>query len=253
MLGNDLLETFVEAHPYDLKGRLKPLDFVQGDVLATPGAAIETLVFPRSGVISIVVELQEGQEIEAGIVGRRGSLGGGAVLGATHHAHKAVCQLAGRGWSMAAADARELAEKSAEFRRLLMAQEQYLLRQARQFAACNASHAILPRLCSWLLRVQDEVGESEIAMTQENVAKMLGVQRATLSVVASQLQQDDLVSYRRGRIWIGDQQGLRERACSCHDALAQQHGLAFRRRKNQRDGHSGGRDHGPSLDGPSAN
>ena len=88
-----------------------------------------------------------------------------------------MCQLSGRGWSIAVHEARELAGKSAEFHRLLISQEQYLLAQARQFAACNVSHAILPRLCSWLLRVQDEVGESEIAMTQESVAREPSAQR----------------------------------------------------------------------------
>jgi hypothetical protein len=50
MFGNDLLETFVD-HSYDLKGRLTPVDFIQGDVLATPGSAIDTLVFPSAGAV----------------------------------------------------------------------------------------------------------------------------------------------------------------------------------------------------------
>jgi CRP-like cAMP-binding protein len=251
MFGNDLLETFVD-HSYDLKGRLTPVDFIQGDVLATPGSAIDTLVFPLSGMISIVVELEGGQQIEAGIIGRRGALGGGAVLGATHHPHKAVCQLSGRCWAMAVADATELTETSDEFRHLLVAQEQYLLAQARQFAACNASHRILQRLCSWLLRVQEETAGGELGMTQENVARMLGVQRATLSLVASELQQEGLVSYRRGRIWVDDLQGLRDRACACHGALTKQHELAFRAGNNRRDGHRGSEDRDLSPDGPRA-
>lgn len=236
MLDNELLEAIAGTDSDGLRGRLKPLDFLQGETLAEPDTAIDRIVFPRSGLISIVVELKEGEQIEAGMVGRCGALGGAAGLGATHHLHRAVCQLSGRGWSMHVSDARELADTSAEFRRLLRAQEHYLLTQARQFAACNARHLVLQRLCSWLLRAQDEAGGGELAMTQENFAKMLGVQRASVSMLASQLQQDDLISYRRGRLRVTDPHGLRDRACACHAALREQRERLFRRAKNRGDG-----------------
>jgi Mn-dependent DtxR family transcriptional regulator len=64
---------------------------------------------------------------------------------------------------------------------------------------------------------------SEFLMTQNNLAKMLGVQRAALSMFASHLQEDELIRYRRGRVHILEPDGLRDRACSCHRALEEQH------------------------------
>jgi CRP-like cAMP-binding protein len=249
MFGNDLLDHIAEACSHDLRGRLKPVDYIHGDTLAEPDAAIETLVFPRSGVISIVVEPGEDEEIEAGMIGRHGALGCAAIMGATYHPHKAVCQISGRGWKMTTADARHLAEKSAEFRRLLIAHELYLLAQARQFAACNARHFTIQRLCSWLLRAQDEIGGAELAMTQDTFAKMLGVQRASISLLAGQLQQDDLISYRRGRIRVTDAQGLRARACACHDALREQRERLFRKDNSQGDHRAGERGRERPTDG----
>ena len=250
MLDNHLLERVSETLSLDLRRSLKPLPLVQGDCLAEPDSSIDKVVFPCSGLISLVVPLDDGDQIEAGWVGRRGALGGSAILGAEQHLHRAKVQLAGRAWSMRAADAREIASTSAEFRRLMVGQEQYLLAQARQLAGCNARHRIVQRLCFWLLRAHDEAGGSELLITQDNLAKLLGVQRASLSMFAGQLQEDGLISYRRGRLRISDVRELTKRACTCHQALEDRHQHLSARTIRRRDIHP---DEGPDdhpTDGP---
>src|SRR5690348_8064034 len=105
MIDNHLLEKLSGTCASDIRCRLRPLDFVNGDILAEPNRPIDRLIFPRLGLISIVVELDSGDQIEAGIIGRRGVLGGSAILGAERHLHTAICQLSGAGWSMRVADA----------------------------------------------------------------------------------------------------------------------------------------------------
>lgn len=227
MLDNQLLALVAKERPDLLQGRPQALNFAQGDVFAKRGEPIQRLVFPRSGLISIVVELDDGDPIETAMIGRRGALGTAAVFGAKHHLHTATAQLSGRGWSMTIDDAKEIANELSEFRELALAHEQYLLAQARQAAACNAKHVILQRLCSWLLRVQDEAGGGELLITQENLAKMLGVQRASVSMFASQLQQNGLIGYRRGRVHISDPEGLAAAACECRETLRHQHAQLF--------------------------
>src|SRR5947209_18619827 len=107
--------------------------------------------FPRSGRICLVVELQEGDRIEVAMGGPSGALGCAAVFGA-RHIGTAFAQLPGRAWAMRVEDLMDIATASDEFRELIFAQEQYLLAQAQQTAACNAKHTIMHRLCSWLLR-----------------------------------------------------------------------------------------------------
>jgi Mn-dependent DtxR family transcriptional regulator len=53
-------------------------------------------------------------------------------------------------------------------------------------------------------------------MTQEFMAQMLGVRRATVSEIAGQLQAEELISYRRGLIRLTDQPGLESRSCECY-------------------------------------
>jgi len=227
MLGNHLLERVAQSGSRNFAYRLKSLDFIRGDVLAEPDAPIEHLVFPRSGLISLVVETSDGDQLETGIIGPRAVLGAEAVFAAAKAAHTAIAQFSGRAWTLLIEDAKEWAAASPDFRAVLFAQQRYLLAQAQQTGACNAKHSISQRLCSWLLLVHDEIGNGELLITQEMLAKMIGVQRASVSMFASQLQQNGLVQYRRGRLQITDVDGLEARACECHKAVREQFDRLF--------------------------
>jgi CRP-like cAMP-binding protein len=222
MYENKLLDTLTRSHPDVLLNRLKAIDYVHGDLLAEAGAPIQHVIFPRSGLISMVVDLSDGDRIEVGMTGSGGAIGGGVAFGATHRICTSFAQLPGRAWLMKSADAVEIADESGEFRHLLYMQERYIQAQAQQTAACNAKHTITRRLCSWLLRACDAIGGGELLLTQEHLAQMLGVQRASVSMVASQLREQGLIQYRRGRLHIADRAGLAEHACECHAALRQQ-------------------------------
>ena len=53
------------------------------------------------------------------------------------------------------------------------------------------------------------------------MAKMLGTQRNTVSLVANMLQKAGLIRYRRGTIDITNLEGLRESSCECYGMVQQ--------------------------------
>ena len=81
MFDNRLLNSLNQSSPDLLRHGLKPIDFVHGDLLAEAGSPIQHAIFPRSGLISVVVDLQEGDRIEVAMVGPAGALGGAAIFG----------------------------------------------------------------------------------------------------------------------------------------------------------------------------
>jgi CRP-like cAMP-binding protein len=218
MYNNHVLNDLAASALLDVS-RMKPIQFAHGDVLAESGAPIEGIVFPESGLLSMVNDLREGDRVEVGMVGRDGLIGGAVALGSVCSTCSVFVQIAGRGWLMKASDAVECANGSLAFRRLLHLHEHRALAQARQIAACNVKHVIMQRLCSWLLRARASLGEGELLVTQESLAQMLGVQRASVCMVASQLQEAGLIQYRRGRVRIDDAAGLARQACECHAVL----------------------------------
>ena len=68
---------------------------------------------------------------------------------------------------------------------------------------------------------RDRVESDDFPLTQQFLAQMLGVRRATVTVIAGALQKAGLIDYRRGRIHIVDRRGLEDVACECYDVVRQ--------------------------------
>ena len=110
--------------------------------------------------------------------------------------------LAGLRLGLEVANFRAAADRSVAFRKLLARHEQALLAQAQQSAACNASHSVEARLSRWLLRARELCESGALPLTQELLARMIGVQRNAVSIVAHALQQAGIIGYSRGHIEI---------------------------------------------------
>jgi CRP-like cAMP-binding protein len=214
-----MLSTLTQADRDALLPHLKVVELPQELVLFDAGDTVKAIYFPHAGIVSLVVDLTSGDMIEAAMVGRDGVVGGSAALNGDMSLNKAVVQLTGRA-SIAEVDrVRSLAESSVVFRTALMRHEQFVMAQAQQSAACNATHAVEARISRWLLRCRDLAGSDDIALTQEFLAEMMGVRRTSVSLVANTLQQAGLIKYRRGHIRILDVEGLQEAACECYETV----------------------------------
>jgi DNA-binding transcriptional regulator YhcF (GntR family) len=94
----------------------------------------------------------------------------------------------------------------------------YLLAQVQQSVACNAFHPIQQRAARWLLTAQDRAGD-RIELTQEALAGLLGVQRTTVNAVVGSLQEEGLITTRRGKIAVLDRRRLKKQACECYSVV----------------------------------
>jgi len=88
-----------------------------------------------------------------------------------------------------------------------------------QWVACNARHTIEQRLAKWLLTARDRVGD-EIQITQDIVAMMLGVRRASVVTVLGRFVDEGLVAHGYARVRILDDARLGAVSCSCYERAA---------------------------------
>jgi Mn-dependent DtxR family transcriptional regulator len=64
-----------------------------------------------------------------------------------------------------------------------------------------------------------DLAGTEMPLTQEYLAAMIGVTRPSVTSVASRLQTEGLINYRRGHIRIENVDRLKESSCECHEAV----------------------------------
>jgi CRP-like cAMP-binding protein len=195
---------------------LKVIDLTHGNVLAEAGSKIQQVYFPYSGVISLVVEMSSGEMIETAMVGRDGVFNAAAALDGKVSLNKGIVQLRGTAATLNVDQLRRLTDESKPFSQRIIRHEQIMFAESQQSAACNAKHKVEARMCRWLLRMRDLADSDTLILTQEFLAQMLGVQRPSVSIVASTLQEAGLIKYQRGRIRLVDIKGLQDGSCECY-------------------------------------
>jgi CRP-like cAMP-binding protein len=211
-------EVFAELAPH-----LKVREYDLGAVLAETAGPVTDVYFPYSGIVSLVVELREGDTIETAMVGRDGVVNAASALDGRVSLNKAIVQARAFLGVIPVPAIVAVADRHRDLRSLFIRHEQVLFAESQQSGACNASHMVEARLCRWLLRSRDLIQSDDLELTQEFLAQMLGVQRTSISVVAGALQRAGLISYRRGRVMVLDADGLKRVACECYETVKAQH------------------------------
>jgi CRP-like cAMP-binding protein len=216
---NLLIESLGRSERTLLDPHLQPLDLSQQTVLYEPGETVDTVYFPTTAVISLVVSLSTGEMIEAAMVGRDGVVGASAALDGKVSIPRAIVQIGGSVLACEANALKDLALQHPAVLSLLVRHEQAVYAQAQQSAACNAAHNVEARMARWLLRARDLTGSEALPFTQEFLAELLGVRRTSVSLVAHTLKQAGLINYRRGKIEISNLEALQETACECYETV----------------------------------
>ena len=199
-----------------LRRSLHPVELPFDLTLYPADGAVEAVLFPETGMVSLIATLEDGEQVEVGIAGKDGLIGLPLVLGDHRSLVEARVQMEGTALRMDAAALRDVMEASAAFRALLLRYTLAFQAQVTMTAACNARHAIEQRLARWLLTAHDRAGADEFPMTHEFMAMMLGVRRPGVSLAAGVLQKAGLIRYARGRMEVTDRPGLEAASCGCY-------------------------------------
>ena len=219
VLGNRLLAVLApEERDRLLRGaKSEPVEAHQ--VLYTAGSEISHVYFPVTGMISLVVKMTDADDVEAMTIGNEGVIGIAVILGVASSTMEALCQIPGRALKVPARAVVEEIRRTASVNRLLLRYAEAMMVQLAQHAACNRTHSIEQRCARWLLMTRDRVASDEFPLTQQFLAEMLGVRRATVTMIAGALHKAGLIDYSRGRIRIVDGRGLERVACECYDVV----------------------------------
>ena len=220
---NRLLASLPPAEWERWHAHLEPVPFALGQVLSESGVAMTHVYFPTSSIVSLLYVMESGASAEIAVVGNEGIVGISLFMGGESTPSRAVVQSAGHGYRLKARFMKEEFNRAGPAMHLLLRYTQALITQMSQTAVCNRHHSLDQQLCRWLLLSLDRLPGSELVMTQELIANMLGVRREGVTEAALKLQRAGLISYLRGRITVLDRPGLEKRTCECYNVVKKEY------------------------------
>ena len=216
---NALLDALPAADLAMLTPYLVLLELERGRLLYDPGDRIDHVYFPYDGVISLMTLMRNGAAIESTTIGPEGAMGLMAAVAPRQSLSRAIVQTPLRAGRINAERLHEAWTRSSVLRDLIDRHTEALFGHAIQSVACNALHSVEARFCRWLLTCHDRISSDTVALTQEFLADMLGVQRTTVTAVARSLQEKGVIRYRRGVVDIMDRAALQALTCECYGVI----------------------------------
>jgi hypothetical protein len=193
-----------------------------GTVIHEPESPQRFVYFPCTSIVSLLYVMRDGSSAEIAIVGNEGLIGTSLFLGVEKTPGLAVVQSGGTGVRIRAAQLQQ-GESTTKLRHLALRYSQALFTQMAQTAVCNRHHHIQQQLCRWLLLSLDRLKGTEINMTQELIANMLGVRREGVTAAARKLQALGAIRYHRGNITVTDRSVLEASACECYGVVKREY------------------------------
>lgn len=194
-----------------------------GLVVYESGEALPFVYFPTTAIVSLLYVLENGSSAEIAVVGNEGIVGVSLFMGGGSTPSRAVVQSAGTGFRLNAKSLKKEFESAGPVMHVLLRYTQALITQMSQTAVCNRHHSLDQQLCRWLLLSLDRLQGTELVMTQELIANMLGVRREGVTEGAVKLQEAGLIRYARGRITVLDRAGLEARTCECYSVVKREY------------------------------
>lgn len=191
-----------------IKPKLTWIDLVVRQRMEHPNRPIEQIVFVEHGIVSVVAKGLGDDVIEIGLIGREGMTGLPIIMGTDRSPNDTYVQATGGGWAMTAGDLSSEMQQSSAFSQLCHFSAHAFFVQTAHTALANGRATIDQRLARWLLMAQDRMESSELVLTHDFLATMLGVRRSGVTTALGLLGKQDLVEQIRGKIIVLDREGL---------------------------------------------
>lgn len=180
---------------------------------------IEAIYFPITSMISMLVTTNDEPHMEMATIGREGVIGAVETVQSQGAIGMYIIQIPGTAVRIEATQFRELADGRPKLMPLLYRHQSALMRQVLQGAACNRLHTMEERCARWLLMTHDRAERDTFPITQEFLAHMLGVRRASVNLATGMLKRAGFIHYVRGQLTVADRKGLESASCQCYRAI----------------------------------
>ena len=220
---NQLLAALPPREYERLLPELEPIALPLGWTVHGAGDRQQYLHFLTEGVVSRLYVTRNGASTEFAMTGIEGVVGVASFLGGESMPSEALVLSAGYGYRLSSNVLADEFRHDGLLPRLLLRYTQALITQTGQIAACNRLHAVDQQVCRWILSFLDRSSCTELTVTQETLAGLLGVRRESVTEAAGKLQEAGLIHCSRGHIAVLDRPRLEARVCECYAVVKREY------------------------------
>lgn len=216
---NELLRSLPRDLFQKLRPSLRSVYLRDEQFLYMQDDRLEYVYFPETAAISELRTLDDGRTVEITLTGREGVVGFVPLVCSSRVANCTQVLQAGSAVRIEASILAKMMRIHPDLASCLQPYIDRYIRQISQRSICNMYHSVKERFCTWLLLVQDRSGRKQLKLTHEQIAKVLGVYRPSVTCTALEMRKSKLISYSRGGLSIIDREKVEEAACDCYREL----------------------------------
>ncbi len=220
---NSLTDRLTPEEFERLRHLSRPVEIEARQTLYAPGDRVAHAYFPDGAVAATVAAMDDGSTAETSMIGREGVVGVGAAVGEIRARHWTRVLLPGVALRVEAGALGEILEESPSWRGMFLRYYGVLMGQVSRRAICNARHRLSERFSTWFLMVRDRASDGEFPLTQETIARQLGVRRSGVTVAVGVVERAGLITHGRGKIVVKNAEGLRGVSCECVKIMAEEY------------------------------
>jgi hypothetical protein len=215
-LANRLLAALPRVERQSLLAHCEYVELTAPLPLAGGQERLRHAYFPVDSTISVLAPGDRRHSLEVVTVGCEGLFGPESRGGAEAFELTGLIQGSGHAWRVDAGILQHLAGRHEALHTILLKYLHVVLVQTARSVACCRFHSLEQRLARWLLSHADRSWSTDLPVTHDQLALMLGARRAGVTVAAGRLEQRGLISGGRGHIVVSDRERLTAAACSCY-------------------------------------
>lgn len=182
------------------------------------GRSHDHAYFPVDSIVSVLLPAAHAPGVQVALVGNEGMFNTSLVLGVSASAFSSRVQREGRAFCIHHGALQHRISQDACLRDILNRYVDVRQSQMAQQIACIQHHSVKQRLARCLLMNRDRAYSSELFLTHEALAFMLGVRRESVTRAAGDFENRGLISYSPGYVMLLDEAGLEKTSCSCYHA-----------------------------------
>lgn len=213
----------IDSLPQDTRSRwqthLAEVNVNAGAVLIASGQPISHVYFPTTALVASFNREAVDTPMAATLIGPTKLVGLGALLDNAPARHDMTVVVPGKVLRLEAGLLRGEFERNAQVRRLLLAVVRVYISELSQLATCNRFHTLEQQLCLRLVQIIDHLQTDELAITQGELAQLIGARRERVNQIIGSLNAGGLMVLSRARLTRLNRPGLLRQACGCYAVL----------------------------------